>query len=95
MDIAWSNCEFCSKSSYEIKTIILDRKRWDELPLGHKCGWKRICTVGFGPFGRKSLWSDLCTERAEVNNELGEPWKHSEWTEGYCRAYRDAEIKRK
>lgn len=90
MERAWKICEFCSKSDMEIKIILKDRKRWNELPIGHLCGWKRISQVAFRTgFARWSgMWRDLCSYRSEVCNMPSNDWNMpSDWVEGYCEAY--------
>lgn len=82
---AWGTCDFCSKSNLEIANIIKSED-WSELPIGYKCGWKRICQVGFGRFGKTQLWKDLTSERSELNNVETFGHKRS-WSEPWCSAY--------
>jgi hypothetical protein len=92
---AWKICDFCSKSTYEIVAMIREKEEWENLPLHYKCAWKRICQVGFGRFGRKILWNELCEYRAKVNNQPSYNYSPSYWAEGRCEYYRSVETELK
>ena len=84
---AWEKCEFCNLSNYQIKAILNDEDRWDELPLRYSCAWKRICQVGMktGFMRRSGKWGELCSYRAEVcNRPSGQPYQPSGWDESRC-----------
>ena len=91
---AWEKCPFCSQSDNAIAGIIRDESRWDEIPFGCACGWKRVCQVAFRKQilrYEKSTWSDLCSARSDANNSPSlTAWEPSEWLEGYCKHYSDA-----
>lgn len=92
--IAWDDCSFCSKGSMEIARMIVDPERWNEIPVQYKCAWDRVCQVGFGRFGRKKIWQELCRYRSEINNAPSpDPYKQSEWLESTCSSYREAKRK--
>ena len=86
---AWQKCEFCSQSDYDIYQMILNKEKWDEIPLTNKCAWSRICQVAF----RKSIksdeiWKDLCGERASRNHRQYSDHSTS-WLEGFCETYKE------
>jgi hypothetical protein len=92
---AWKICDFCSKQPYEIAEMIRDRDQWKNLPLQYKCAWKIICSVGFGRFGRKRLWKELCQFRTETNNNPSYDYSPSSWNEWWCENYRSIETSMK
>jgi len=40
----------------------------------------------------KSLWSELCSTRGNVNNSPSYDWQPAEWLEGLCQHYYEANV---
>jgi len=85
---AWFFCKFCRQSDDKIFDIILDKERWNELPLSHKCGWARICQVAYKEnLKSEDIWRSLCRERGQQNSRQLDGLS-SYWLEGYCETYK-------
>jgi hypothetical protein len=92
-ELAWESCKFCAQDDKEIMALIKDRT-WAQLPLQYSCAWSRICTATARArlnVRDTRLWSDLCTARSDVNNELGSEWSQANWREKKCSAYEKAQ----
>jgi len=85
---AWFFCKFCRQPDNKILDIILDKKKWDKLPLSHKCGWARICQVAIKEkIQHDDIWSSLCSERSFRNNHQLDG-SSNYWLEDYCDIYK-------